>query len=68
MLDGAEVIKIGGDRHGARLGSKRRFSASGDFDADGLADLAVGSPGWHEGGIYAGAVWIVFGAALREQF
>ena len=64
MGDG--VLKIGGDRHGARLGSKRRFAAAGDHDGDGLSDLALGTPGWHEGGIYAGAAWIVPGAAVRE--
>ena len=64
ILDAA-AIKIGGDRHGARLGSKRRFGV-GHFDADGLVDLAVGTPGWHEGGIYAGAVWVVPGAELIE--
>lgn len=67
-LDGSVAIKIGGDRHGARLGSKRRFAAAGDFDGDGLSDLAVGTPGWHEGGIYAGAVWIVSGVDLQRLF
>jgi len=67
VLMGDGVLKIGGARHGARLGSKRRFAAAGDFDEDGLADLAVGSPGWHEGGIYAGAVWIVPGSVLKDM-
>jgi hypothetical protein len=62
------VLKIGGDRHGARFGSKRRFAAGGDFDGDGVPDIAVGTPGWHEGGIYAGAVWVVHGTTLLELF
>jgi hypothetical protein len=68
QMSGETVLKIGGDRHGARLGSKRRFAAAGDFDGDGVPDLAVGTPGWHEGGIYAGAVWVMDGAALRPLF
>ena len=61
------ILKIGGDRHGARFGSKRRFSAAGDFDGDGRADLAIGTPGWHEGGIYAGAVWTISGISLQSD-
>ena len=68
QMSGETVLKIGGDRHGARLGSKRRFAAAGDFDGDGVPDLAVGTPGWHEGGIYAGAVWVMDGARLRQLF
>ena len=68
VLGGTDALKIGGDRYGARLGSKRRFAAGGDFDGDGLADLAIGAPGWHEGGIYAGAVWVVAGANLQQLF
>lgn len=64
-LAGEGAIKIGGDRYGARLGSKRRFAAAGDFDGDGRADLAIGTPGWHEGGIYAGAVWTISGISLK---
>lgn len=62
---GDGTIKIGGDRHGARLGSKRRFAAAGDYDGDGRADIAVGTPGWHEGGIYAGAVWVLCSVVLQ---
>jgi hypothetical protein len=54
QMSGETVLKIGGDRHGARLGSKRRFAAAGDFDGDGVPDLAVGTPGWHEGGYTRG--------------
>ena len=44
-----------GDRTGAAL-------ASGDFDGDGCADLAVGSPGEDIGGAAdAGAVTVIFG-------
>jgi len=66
-ITGVGAIKIGGDRHGARLGSKRRFAAAGDFDGDDRADLAIGTPGWHEGGIYAGAVWTISGVSLRAD-
>jgi hypothetical protein len=64
-IESEGIVKIGGDRHGARLGSKRRFAAAGDFDGDGQADLAIGTPGWHEGGIYAGAVWTISGRSIK---
>jgi hypothetical protein len=61
------ILKIGAVRHGSRLGSKRRFSSGGDFDGDGIPDLAFGTPGLHEGGMYAGAVWVVSGANIRSN-
>ena len=42
-------------------------AAGGDFNGDGIPDMAVGSPGSHEGGIYAGAVWAVDGHLMSEQ-
>lgn len=44
------------DRFGATV-------ASGDFDRDGYADLAVGAPGDNDGGWSAGAVIVVYGSA-----
>ena len=61
----APVLKVPGHRRGERFGSKRRFAFGTDLDGDGAADLAVGSPGWHEGGLYAGAVWIVPGESWQ---
>tara|TARA_B100001250_G_scaffold183445_1_gene157870 strand:+ start:1073 stop:2659 length:1587 start_codon:yes stop_codon:yes gene_type:complete len=61
------ALKIGGDRHGAQLGSKRRFSV-GLFDNDAIPDLAVGTPGLHEGGVFAGALWIISGNLIRSHF
>lgn len=45
-----------GDRFGDAL-------ASGDFDADGYADLAIGVPGESLGGRRAGAVQVLYGSA-----
>jgi len=59
------ILKIGADHHGARLGSKRRFSNGGDFDLDGINDLVLGTPGLHEGGIFAGAVWLIPGSLIK---
>lgn len=39
------VLKIGGDRHGARFGSKRRLAAAGDFDGDGVPGSSSGYTG-----------------------
>ena len=61
------IVKIGAVRHGSRLGSKRRFSSGGDFDGDGIPDMAIGTPGLHEGGMFAGAVWVVSGAKIRTE-
>ena len=59
-------IRLGGGQNGARLGSKRHFAAGGDFDGNDRADLAVSGPGWPEGGIYASAVRVAGGPALRQ--
>ena len=32
----------------------------GDLDGDGVQDLAVGAPGFSDGGQHRGAVWILF--------
>ncbi len=48
------VLKIGGDRHGARFALKRRFSVGGDLDGDGVSDLAMGKPGCTTGVICGG--------------
>lgn len=50
----AYAFKIGADRNGARMGSKRRFAAGGDFDGDGLSDLAVEHPAGTKGGFMRG--------------
>ncbi|MCE3289842.1 MAG: hypothetical protein K0R83_1854, partial [Caulobacter sp.] len=39
------------------------ISAAGDFNADGIDDFIVGSPGAHAGYFYNGAVYVVFGRA-----
>jgi hypothetical protein len=47
-----------------RLESRAMLSASGDFDGDGFADLAIGVPGARVGGHdSAGAVEVLYGAA-----
>lgn len=49
---------------GVLSSSDEAFGASlaviGDLDDDGVADLAVGSPGDDTGGMNAGAIWILF--------
>ena len=47
--------------------------ASGDFDRDGHADLAIGAPNDHIGGIWVGGVNILYGSAagltaFRDQY
>ncbi|HEY0238126.1 MAG TPA: FG-GAP repeat protein, partial [Friedmanniella sp.] len=50
---------VGSSRSGDRFGSA---VASGDFDGDGYADLAVGHPGERVAGAsQAGAVTVLFG-------
>ena len=67
LVASKRALKIAGNQRGQRFGSKRRFAAGGDFNGDGIPDMAVGSPGTHEGGIYAGAVWAIDGHLLSEQ-
>ena len=67
LVASKRALKIAGNQRGQRFGSKRRFAGGGDFNGDGIPDMAVGSPGSHEGGIYAGAVWVVDGRLLSEQ-
>jgi len=43
-----------GDRFGSSLGTL------GDFDGDGVADLAVGASGDDDGGSNSGALWLLF--------
>jgi hypothetical protein len=49
---------------GVTFGRFEQFGASianlGDFDGDGVIDLAVGAPGNSDGGVPGGAVWLLF--------
>jgi hypothetical protein len=51
-----------------QLGERARFAtsvaAAGDLDADGVPDLAVGTPYWKEGDRFAGCIWTLL---LRED-
>jgi hypothetical protein len=67
VMAAAAAFKISGTRRGGRLGSKRRFAFGADIDGQGRADLAVGAPGWHEGGLFAGAVWVVPGERIAAR-
>lgn len=52
--DASFIGENGGDQAGCSI-------ASGDFNGDGLGDLALGAWGSSTGGAFAGAVYVVFG-------
>jgi hypothetical protein len=57
-------LLVQGSLPGTTAAASERFGselAAGDFDADGVADLAVGSPGELVGGVRAGAVFALRG-------
>ena len=61
VSDSAYALHADGDDN---AGFEDGLSLSGDFDADGLADLVVGGNGDDDGGTDAGAAWVTCGSAL----
>jgi hypothetical protein len=66
MAAGFEGFPGDPNQHGRRFGAAL---ASGDFDGDGHADLAIGSPLEDEVGIFdAGAETVLYGALFADGF
>jgi hypothetical protein len=68
LAGGGEGLGIVGPGAGARAGE--RLAGAGDFNRDGVLDVAIGAVGFDPGGITdAGSVYLVFGnaAPLRAQ-
>ena len=73
LYSGASVLSAAGDQcwdqdsKGIKEQAQKKDHfgaslASGDFDRDGYADLAIGVPGERVGGIQAGAVQVLYGS------
>jgi len=64
QVDIKQKIADGTGGFNAGLDTGDRFGTAvtylGDLDNDGVADIAVGTPGDDDGGIDRGAVWVIF--------
>ena len=60
-LDGSNGFKLSGEAVGDWNGSS--VASAGDVNADGFADLVVGSPSADPNGSFSGAAYVVFGKA-----
>lgn len=60
LLDGTRGFSISGEANGDQFGASL---GTGDFNGDGIGDLAIGAPGADPEGSNRGAVYIIHGRA-----
>lgn len=59
VLTPRDAVRIVSEGDGDTTG--RALSAAGDMNGDGYDDIAIGSPGNGEGGVEAGAAYVIYG-------
>jgi hypothetical protein len=66
FVDAADAdYRIAGAYGSDRSGSS--VAGGGDIDGDGLSDVLIGAPQNPDGGVRAGAVYVVFGSSLGDE-